>query len=64
MEAITKQSQDEAVKIALLLANQPAPPMPEFELDPKYEDAEGSFILSHKVKKFCIEIRFVTLPLL
>lgn len=37
---ITKQSQDEAVRLAILLASQPAPPMPEFELDLKYQDAE------------------------
>jgi hypothetical protein len=40
LEEITKQSQDEAVRLAILLAGQPAPPMPEFELDSKYKDAE------------------------
>ena len=39
-EAISKASQDEAIRIALSLANHPAPPMPAFDLDPKYEDAE------------------------
>lgn len=37
---ITKRSQDEAVRIALTLAGQPAPPMPEFELDAKFQDAD------------------------
>lgn len=36
LEEITKHSQDEAVRLALILSAQPAPPMPEFELDPKY----------------------------
>lgn len=40
LEEITKHSQDEAVRLALLHAGQPAPPMPEFELDPTYQDAE------------------------
>lgn len=37
---ITKHSQDEAVRLAVQLAGQPAPPMPEFELDSVYLDAE------------------------
>ena len=37
---ITKRSQDEAVTIALKLVGQPAPPMPEFELDPQFQDPE------------------------
>lgn len=41
IEYLTKNSQDEAVRIALMLASQPAPPMPEFELDPEYQDAEA-----------------------
>lgn len=41
LDIITKQSQDEAVKIALILASQPAPPIPDFEIDPKYKDAES-----------------------
>lgn len=40
LDEITRRSQDEAVRLVLLLAAQPAPPMPEFELDPKYQDAE------------------------
>lgn len=40
MELLSKQSQDEAVKIALQLASQPAPPMPEFELDSNYENGD------------------------
>ena len=39
-EELVKQSKDEAVKTALFLASHPAPPMPEFEMDAKYEDAE------------------------
>ena len=41
LDLLSKQSQDEAVKIALVLASQPAPPIPEFELDSKYHDAES-----------------------
>jgi hypothetical protein len=41
LDKLSKQSQDEAVRIALLLAAQPAPPMPEFEMDSKYKDAEA-----------------------
>eukprot|EP01041_Mallomonas_annulata_P008381 gene8381-17285_t len=41
LEKISQQSQDQAVKIALELAGQPAPPMPDFPLDPKYTDAES-----------------------
>ena len=37
---ITKRSQGEAVTIALKLLGQPAPPMPEFELDPQFKDAD------------------------
>jgi hypothetical protein len=37
---VVKMSKDEAVRLALVLAGQPAPPMPEFELDPKFQDAE------------------------
>ena len=40
LEELTRQSQDEAVRIALMLAAQPAPPMPEFAIDPKYTDPE------------------------
>lgn len=39
-EELVKISKDEAVKTALYLASHPAPPMPEFELDPQFEDAE------------------------
>ena len=41
LEEITKHSQDEAVRLALILTSQPAPPMPEFELDTKYLDNEN-----------------------
>ena len=40
LEELSKQSQDEAIRLALILANHPAPPMPEFRLDSKYEDNE------------------------
>lgn len=40
LEEIKKISQDEAVRLTLILAAQPAPPMPEFELDPIYQDAD------------------------
>ena len=33
VEIITKESQEEAIRIALILVSQPAPPMPDFELD-------------------------------
>lgn len=37
---LQKQSQDEAVRVALQLASQPSPHRPEFPLDVKYLDAE------------------------
>lgn len=40
VEELSSLSQDEAVRLALLLAANPAPPMPEFEMDPKYRDSE------------------------
>ena len=40
LEEIMQHSQDEAVRISLLLASQPAPPMPQFFMDPKYANAE------------------------
>ena len=40
LELLSKESQDEAVKLALVLSKYPAPPMPEFEMDEKYQDAE------------------------
>eukprot|EP00607_Mallomonas_marina_P005171 CAMPEP_0182429608 /NCGR_PEP_ID=MMETSP1167-20130531/31558_1 /TAXON_ID=2988 /ORGANISM="Mallomonas Sp, Strain CCMP3275" /LENGTH=217 /DNA_ID=CAMNT_0024613537 /DNA_START=124 /DNA_END=777 /DNA_ORIENTATION=+ len=40
LKKIMKSSEDQAVKIALELAGQPAPPMPEFEIEEKYKDAE------------------------
>lgn len=39
-DSIQNQAKDEAVRIALYLANHPAPPMPEFELAEEYEDPE------------------------
>ncbi len=39
-DELIKISKDEAVKTALYLASHPAPPMPEFDLDPQFEDAE------------------------
>ena len=41
VDKISKHSQDEAVRIALLLASQPLPPMPLFEMDSKYKDPES-----------------------
>lgn len=40
IEELSKESQDEAVRLALLLAKYPAPPMLDFEIDPKYKDSE------------------------
>ena len=40
LEELTLQSQDEAVRISLMLAAQPAPPMPEFTIDSKYKNPE------------------------
>ncbi len=40
LEKLSKESRDEAVRIALQLSKYPAPPMPEFELDSKYKDGE------------------------
>lgn len=41
IEELTKTSQSDAVDLALLLASYPAPPIPDFPLDKKYEDAES-----------------------
>lgn len=38
---LTVHANNEAVEIALLLAAHPAPPMPIFQMDSKYADAEG-----------------------
>ena len=40
VQELSEISQDEAVRLALLLAANPAPPMPEFEIDSKYKDSE------------------------
>ena len=40
VEELSALSQDEAVRLALLLAANPAPPMPEFEINSKYKDSE------------------------
>jgi hypothetical protein len=39
-EELSRFSKDEAVRIALYLANHPAPPMPEFPLSKEYDDPE------------------------
>lgn len=39
--ALAVQANNEAVEIALMLAANPAPPMPMFPMDPKYADAES-----------------------
>lgn len=41
LQKITKQSQDEAIRISLILAAHPAPPMPAFDLDPQFTDPEA-----------------------
>ena len=41
LEEITRQSEDEAVRISLLLASQPASPMPHFIMDSKYSDPDN-----------------------
>ena len=38
MQKLADSSKDEAVRIALSLANQRAPPMPEYKIDDKYGD--------------------------
>ena len=40
LEQMMSSSQDEAVKISVLLASQPAPPLPNFYIDSKYNDVE------------------------
>lgn len=40
-EQLTTQSKDEAVRIALYLANHPAPPMPDFSFEEEYTDPES-----------------------
>ena len=40
LEELTHSSQDEAVRVALLLAEKHVNPVPEFDLNPKYFDAE------------------------
>jgi hypothetical protein len=40
LDELSKESNDEAIKITLILASYPAPPMPEFLLDKTYDDAE------------------------
>lgn len=40
LDLLSKHSQDEAVRIELKLAEQPAPVTPEYKLNPKYLDAE------------------------
>ena len=40
LEQMMGSSQDEAVKISILLASQPAPPLPHFYIDPKYTTVE------------------------
>jgi hypothetical protein len=61
LDEITKKSQDEAIKVALLLANQPAPPMPEFELDPKYKNAEGE-IPKHSLNEHTLLLQYASTP--
>lgn len=39
-DQLSRESKDEAIRISLFLASHPAPPMPNFALDPQYTDAE------------------------
>lgn len=39
-EELSRESKDEAVRIALFLATHPAPPMPSFVMESEFEDAE------------------------
>lgn len=39
-EDLSRESKDEAVRIALFLATHPAPPMPNFVMESEFEDAE------------------------
>lgn len=39
-EELSRESKDEAVRIALFLATHPAPPMPNFVMESEFEDAE------------------------
>ncbi len=41
LEELTHHSQDEAIRVALQLAERHVNPIPEFDLDPKYFDAEA-----------------------
>ena len=43
MDELTRKSQDEAVRLAIQLAGQPAPPMPDFDEDPDeyVDDKDG-----------------------
>lgn len=40
LDLISKQSKDEAVKLALALAAYPAPPTPVFDLNDEFKDPE------------------------
>ena len=39
-ESLSKQAEDEAIKLTLELASYPPPPIPLYNLDDKYKDAE------------------------
>ena len=48
VDAIMKSSQDEAVRLALMLKDRPAPPMPYFESNSIYDQQlEGTYSLTH-----------------
>jgi hypothetical protein len=48
VDAIMKSSQDEAVRLALMLKDRPAPPMPYFESNSIYDQQlEGTHSLTH-----------------
>lgn len=40
LDEITKAAKDEAVRLALILSKYPAPPIPVFDMDDKYKEAE------------------------
>jgi TPP-dependent trihydroxycyclohexane-1,2-dione (THcHDO) dehydratase len=40
LDEITKEAKDEAVRLALILSKYPAPPIPVFDIDDTYKDAE------------------------
>ena len=52
IEELTKQSRDEAIRIALILDKHPAPPMLDYDLDDKYKSKEALSNLVDDVFKY------------